>query len=91
MGAVKDRYLEVLLPIIDIAEENNNCISYELVMDLLKEQSTESQIARIETWIQALKEEGVIIENGEGENGYESDYTDSNAFIPADVKITPET
>lgn len=75
--------------IIDIARENNNHISYMLLLDLLKEQSGEIEIEEIKEWTDTLESKGVEIENGEGENGYDSDYKNSNAFIAADVKITP--
>lgn len=85
MGVAKEFEQEI----IDIAQENNNHISYMLLLDLLKEQSAGIGIEEIKKWTDALEAEGIEVENGEGENGYESDYKNSNAFIAADVKITP--
>ena len=87
MGATKNLYMDVIQPIIEIAEENNNKISYSLVSDILKEENDKFSIEDIAEIIKDLEVQGISVESYEGEEGYENGT--SNAFIPADVKITP--
>ena len=67
MGATKNLYMDVIQPIIEIAEENNNKISYSLVSDILKEENDKFSIEDIAEIIKDLEVQGISVESYEGE------------------------
>ena len=87
MGATKRLYMDVIQPLVEIAEENSKKISYSLVSDILKEESDRFSVEDIGEIIKDLEMQGITVETHEGEEGYENGIP--NDFIPADVKITP--
>lgn len=80
---------EKIMEIVKFAQNNDNCVSYNVAMDILKDKEDISE-QDILTAIEELGERKITIMPEEDE-GYPAEETNPETFIPAEVNIGQRT
>jgi len=83
---MKKKYEEKISEVLKFARNNENAISYNVVVDILKEKTEGVTDADIMSVIEELNVKGISITPEEDE-GYIAEETDPASFIPAEVNI----
>ncbi|MCD7955907.1 MAG: DUF262 domain-containing protein [Lachnospiraceae bacterium] len=83
---MKKKYKAKISEVLKFAQNNKNAISYNVVVDILKEKTEGVTDADITSVIEELSVNGISITPEEDE-GYITEETDPASFIPAEVNI----
>lgn len=90
-GQIKE-YEERLKQIREIAKAKENCISYRVLVDTLKDKNSAITDVIIQKAIDEIRAEDIEVVMSEDDEEYDDqNHTDADSFIPADVNITPRS
>ena len=81
---------EKIMEIVKFAQNNDNCVSYNVAMDILKDKDEDISEQDILTAIEELGKRKITIMPEEDE-GYPAEETNPETFIPAEVNIGQRT